>query len=758
MKIHSGLVVLGVFAFVANANATRLLSVDVLDDEHVMLRFADSVVKTTEGPNVGTGFMQGHESRALEEIVTYGRPINLNNALALTSYSATCRDDPNYMLPQMPVAIYRKTKVSGTAWKWPDPDLTYEHTFFLKFPKKFAQGKSYKLLVGTGTNTDVAVTGFTFDWTKNQSEAVHVNLVGAHPDMPMKSADLYAWMGDGGFRDYTSYVGRKVYAINQTTGAMTEVNKVQFWRKSAKEYGGWNLTASDVWTCDYSALKQEGKFRIAVEGVGCSPEIQVSKKALFEPFRTSVRGFYYMRIGEPLGLTPPPRQPRLIPDQDPKGFKVYLTEMSPWHPDWKTLPGDGWDVVDWSKWKLPGSPTNPNAYGGHSDALDWDRHLGHVPIIWDLLLPYLLTNGKGGEDNLGIRESRNGIPDVIDEAENEADFWYRLRDQKGGFATGLNNPDGKHQLLYQGAAKPYMAWANAANCAILANAYMVAKKPEMVSKWVKRAKEAWKIANGEDLDVSFYVGNGRARGRDHKLLAAACLFNVTGDKTYEKDIAEETVLKNGNTEIEKPDVYNQQWGTAMYLLSAKHKWQSPSNRELLKRMESAMINEAISKNVQHSENYPSRRAADPQWGWFQTISETQKVCIAHAITSNKSLKERLLRAMLLEADYTLGRNPMNMTQMTGIGSRRPEYIYTSGKNDGVPESHPGHTPYMNSEPWGENFMANPRYYASRGYPEWEKWPQGEALWKAPHCYSNNEFTPQQSMKGKHVLYGYLYSL
>ncbi len=66
---------------------------------------------------------------------------------------------------------------------------------------------------------------------------------------------------------------------------------------------------------------------------------------------------------------------------------------------------------------------------------------------------------------------------------------------------------------------------------------------------------------------------------------------------------------------------------------------------------------------------------------------------------------------------------------------------------------------MNAEPWGKGFMADPKgWYGGRGYPAWEKWPYGEALWKAQYCYTNNEFTPQQTMRGKTALLGYLYSL
>lgn len=44
-----------------------------------------------------------------------------------------------------------------------------------------------------------------------------------------------------------------------------------------------------------------------------------------------------------------------------------------------------------------------------------------------MMLPFILTDGKLAEDDLGIRESGNGMPDLIDEARNEVDFFLSLR-------------------------------------------------------------------------------------------------------------------------------------------------------------------------------------------------------------------------------------------------------------------------------------------------------------------------------------------
>ena len=117
-----------------------------------------------------------------------------------------------------PVAAYRKTKVSGTDRAWPNCNCTLEHTIFLKLPRKLQQGGKYTLSIAPAVNSDKASQAFTFDIYSSVSEAIHVNLIGYNPDhTAMKSADLYMWLGDGGGRDYSGYVGKKVWLYNVAT-------------------------------------------------------------------------------------------------------------------------------------------------------------------------------------------------------------------------------------------------------------------------------------------------------------------------------------------------------------------------------------------------------------------------------------------------------------------------------------------------------------------------------------------------------------
>ena len=256
--------------------------------------------------------------------------------------------------------------------------------------------------IPSATGSDIASAKIQYYYWTRFSEAVHVNILGYSTQEERMAADLYLWLGEGGARDYKSYEGKKVWLLNLDTWHAVRTGEVKFWKPasdSANEAGRKDLTGSDVWNIDF-ACSEPGRYRLVVEDVGCSMDFEIRDDIYYEPYRYSVRGYYYMRLQEPADpdhVWPVPRQPQFTPGVDPEGFVVYKTDLQPWHPDWRKNRGDVWDEPHFkakeesSFWahRLPGNPVNPNVVGGHSDAFDWDRHLAHVSNIYDLLLPYI---------------------------------------------------------------------------------------------------------------------------------------------------------------------------------------------------------------------------------------------------------------------------------------------------------------------------------------------------------------------------------
>ncbi len=748
-------------------SATRLVGVKTIDKDYIMVHFRDGEVRYRDngtGPSayLGHTFVEGDDT-----LLVFGQRLDPEAAGTAGDWIISSKDDKSFGR-QAAVAAWRKSKPMNT-----DNTLTSEldHWIFLQLPKPMKQGARYTVSIPKGVNADKTEAEVKFDIWSSVSEAVHVNIIGYSPEEEVKAADLYLWLGDGGQRDYTTFEGKKVWLYNTRTGRKQKVGNVSFWMSASeyeKEANRKNMTGSDVWNIDFTA-STPGRYRLVVEDVGCSMDFDISNEVYFQPYHYSVRGYYYMRLGEPVDprISPVPRQPQFIPGKSPEGFVVYKTDMHPWHPDWRKLRGDVWDEPHFKlpeqsefwKHRLPGNPVNDMVRGGHSDAMDWDRHLAHVSNIYDMVLPFILTNGRLSEDNLSIRESGNGIPDLLDEARNEVDFFLSIRDGEG-YSQGVTNPSSDWKVMFQAGCTTMAAWANAANCAILGETFRINGNQGLCDYYTAEAIKAFRFAEKQEnsqLDDRQNIGTSSMRGRDFKQMAAAFLYNLTGDRTWEDIMVEESVVKNGVAPLfakERHNQYYQIWGAAAYLACPHERHYPDYYNDLV-----ASVNkQADENNVSHMNSRPSRRTAnDPRW---QTSENLQMVLLAHYIADSDQRREQLEQAMYIEAGWGLGRNPSNTVEMTGLGERHIIDCYTTGRNDGVPGSHPGQTPFNGTETWSPGNGGDARIILKRCYPDWHigGWPHQESFFNIRYMWVNGEFTPRETMRGKMALLAYLYGI
>jgi endoglucanase len=771
LLIMSGLLIF----FTSPLDAAKLVSVKVLDKDYLMVHIMDGEVLRRDDGTGNCAFMGHCHSPDGSHAVRYEPALDTEESVLTSNWTVKSTQDSEYgRRGKSPEEIFRKTKLNGMSISHWDPDAkpngdyvydtTLEHYLYLKLPKGLEQGKTYTLEIGKKANTDIQKVEFVYDIFQSRSEAIRVNIWGYLDNESIKAADLYHWMGDGGARDYSSFQGKKVYIYDLETGKSEEVGKVSFWQKSAVETENHNFTMSDVWNVDFTRFNKPGTYRLAIEGVGCSDDFVIAPDVYKDPFVVSTLGFFYMRLGQDSpDINPRPRLPLFIPGVD--NTTAYISTLHPYHPDWEGIRArvtDPWDHPREFEPYTTGR-TNPDAWGGHSDAYDWDKRLPHVSTIYDMLLPYILTNGSLSNDDMGIAESGNGIPDLLDEVRYEVDAWLRLRDGKG-YAHGLTCPySEENRVKFQGGTTAVAAWANALNCAMLAEAFHISGHKELRNEYLDSALVAFHYANNlEDPMLDNMEGDGvfHIRGRDFKMMAAAWLYNLTGETFFEDAMKQESVFISENAPISVQHSHNQVWGIVPYILTR----QKVNYPELQHKMKMSVINDARRMEAGYTLTRPSRRATCNNGGYFWTIHNMQRTIIAHAISEDPADREFFLNALILEADFGLGRNPANMIQMTTASTsmsakRSVEFAYTSGYNDGTPGLHPGHTPYWNMNDWAPNMiMGRPSWMAAKGYPAQRLWPTGELFFNTDYVWSHTEFTPQQTMRGKTALYGYLYGL
>ena len=767
----------------SEATATKLISLKVIDKEYLMIQFRDGEVHYRDNGKGASAYLGHTFVEGDDTLLVFGEKLKTAEAQNAALWQISSSDDKLFGTAQ-PVKVYRKSKPMNI-----DHTLTCEndHWLFLQLPKPMRQGCTYKVSIPGNIGSDRTEASIRYDVWSSQSEAIHVNIIGYSPAEATHAADLYQWLGDGGQRDYSSWEGRSVWLYNVNSKKKQKIGSVKLWKRaadSAKEAGGKSLVGTDVWNIDFRAQKP-GCYRLVVEDVGCSMDFEISNEIYYEPYRYSVRGYYYMRLGEPIDpehVNPIPRQPQFIPETDPKGFTVYKTDFHPWSPGWRELRTDVWDEPHFKPLKasifwqhrLPGNPVNLDVKGGHSDAFDWDRHLAHVSNIYDMLLPYLLTGGRLSEDVLGIRESGNGIPDLIDEARNEVDFFLSIRDGEA-YSQGVTNPCADWSVMFQAGCTTMAAWANSANCAILAEAFRINGNDSLRNYYTEEAIRAFRFAEkqaNQQLDDLQDVGSMQMRGRDFRQMAAAFLYNLTGDRQWEDLMVKESMVKSQNSmlfskgrhgffgvgvmheENKQLVPFCQYWAAAAYITCPQQRHYA----EFYDNLKAVIRNNAEAYNISHASLRPSRRAAnDSRW---QTSQNLQLVMLAHYI-ADKARKKQLEGIMYTEAGWALGRNPGNIVEMTGLGERHLTDVYSTGRNDGEPGTHPGQTPFNGTETWSPGHNGgDARVILTNCYPDWQDggWPRQESYFNQRYFWVNGEFTPRETMRGKMALLAYLYGI
>lgn len=184
--------------------------------------------------------------------------------------------------------------------------------------------------------------------------------------------------------------------------------------------------------------------------------------------------------------------------------------------------------------------------GGWHDAGDYGRYV--VPgakTIQDLFLAYEDYNQNS--DDMGIPESGNGVPDLLDEAKYELDWMFKMQDEATGGVyhkvTALVFPETvlAEEETAEMVLAPISYAATADFAAVMAKASCLYKDidADYATKCLEAAKKAYKFMeansdmrgyeNPEEIVTGEYP-DGRLE--DEILWAAAELYIATGDAAY----------------------------------------------------------------------------------------------------------------------------------------------------------------------------------------------------------------------------------
>lgn len=390
-------------------------------------------------------------------------------------------------------------------------------------------------------------------------------------------------------------------------------------------------------TGDFSSVTQPGKYYITCGNLDNSYTFEISDSVYSNLLDDSVRMLYLQRCGE------------AVTDSD-FGHPACHTGMA----------------------TVYGTNDKINVSGGWHDAGDYGRYI--VPAaktIADLLYAYEANPELYG-DNIGIPQSGNGTPDILDEARYELEWMMKMQRADGAVYhkvtcenfPGYVSPEKETAPLI---VTPVSTTATADFCASMALAYEFYKDIDVnfANDCLERSERAWSFLeanpdlifkNPEDITTGDY---GDISDRDERYWAAAQLYRATGNSKYETALSEMYVLKGLD------------WSTVgdygnLAILTAKN---ISKDSAIYTNAKNTIISQADSF-VRISSNSPYGVALTKfNWGSNMTVANAGIILgAAYKATGDSSY----LDAANAQLNYLLGTNPVGECFFTGYGTVSPE--------------------------------------------------------------------------------------
>ena len=421
----------------------------------------------------------------------------------------------------------------------------------------------------------------------------------------------------------------------------------------------WDASGQNVQLVDFSKLSEAGKYSIKVNGNVLRSDLVVKSQTYEEVFKAAIKWFYYQRASMALESQYAGKWARAA------GHMNATAELH----------------------NSTGASGTINSSKGWYDAGDYGRYIVNSGITTYTLLSLYEHFPEYFKKLKWNIPAEGSLPDLLAEIKWNLDWMLTMQASDGGVyhkLTSLGFPG--DVMPAQDNSKLYVIGKSTAGtfdfAAIMAMASRIYKPfdASYASKCLEAAKKAYSwglsnpsrnyLANPSDVSTGAYENDNP---NDEKLLAGTELFITTGDASYKQ---------SGTSE------YVSYWGDVTGLATyekATHQTQFGGD-----------ANEAKQKILGTADNFVNRAEKgfgvvmakdDFVWGSNSTASN-QGVWLLHAyyITGEQKYYKAAVKAL----DYLLGKNPLDMSFVTGYGTKSPKMPHhRPSTSDNVEEPIPG---------------------------------------------------------------------
>lgn len=442
----------------------------------------------------------------------------------------------------------------------------------------------------------------------------------------------------------------------------------------------WDFSGEEVQSYDISALKDPGMYRIYRDGY-MGNAIVIGDKVYEDLARASLKWFYYQRASMPL---------------DPQYAGKWARAAG--HPDDKVIIY-GSDKVTGGK----GEGKTINSSRGWYDAGDYGKYIVNSGItVFTLLELYADFTSYMDSLSWNIPQEFKNYPQILEEVRYNLDWMFTMQDADGGVYHKVTTLKfGGSVLPEQDVAPRYAIIKNVTAsldfAAVMAQASIVYKKVDAAyaDKCLKAAEKAYAWAKKNpnafykqpaDVNTGSYAP-GDENGKDEFRWAATELYRAKVAVAGAKDKAAAGYLADLKKNMFTSD--GAWWGNVNMLAAFRvAKDEKTYGADLNKAARKVIMDEADKLRAVGDTSGYHLPAFPWSWNWGSNSAMANNAMVllhAYYLTKDKSYVDGAQQVL----DYLLGKNPMEISYVTGFGyrsARNPHHRPSEGDliDDPVP--------------------------------------------------------------------------
>ena len=487
-----------------------------------------------------------------------------------------------------------------------------------------------------------------------------------------------------GFDSDRGFTPGKTYAVVDTrSGKTVFTGKPQAWQRGRVD----EASGDRVWWFDFSSVTAPGSYVVRDVERGVDSDVFEVSDTVYRPvLRDAFKSFYYQRAG--------------LEKREPYVAKGYADKASHL--------GKGQDA-EATRYDSDGDKrTARDLRGGWYDAGDYNQYTSWTANYATSLLNSYEENPNVWTDAMGIPESGNGVPDVLDEVRWGMAWLMRMQNKDGSMLSVLGRDEGSPPSKAKGPSRYGLANTSATVTAagtFAQAAEVFAQHPQLADlakDYRRRAMDAYAWAEANP-SVRFYNNSGEhgttglAAGQQEvegerldkkRLIAATQMFGLTGEAKYARE-AERLYRSVGGI---KPDTANGFEGELAFTLLnfAKRDGVPSSFRKRIRRDYAAMMEahnawKAVEGAVDAYGAY-----TDGYWWGSNGVKSRRGAVYTQALVGGLETRSprKTLNAGSHYLHYIHGVNPMGLVYLSNMkhagAERSVSTLYHAWFTDGSP--------------------------------------------------------------------------